>query len=223
MLIGRYGDAGIADGGRGDSGFSDCVMPERVWRATCLHKQSFMTGNIDGLSGHIAEVADLARCMVDSLKDTKKVVFDSFSNDLISQLNRSISDAESLLKPSENPNSELIAEISYGFGLLIGAAEAQIFSAYTQGVIKTKRSQGGKIGGQQGIYQKYETSLLRHFCRLHLKHYRNHKIALEAFIPKRSFQCLKALGQTCTPSSDEAKSFGKPQKPTSLPRKHLNS
>ena len=106
-------------------------MSERVWRAKWLHKKSFMTGNIVGLGGHIAEVTELARCMIDSLKDTKKVVSDSFSDDLISRLNRSISDAEILLKPSENPNSELIAEISYSFGLLIGAAEAQIFSAYT--------------------------------------------------------------------------------------------
>ena len=60
--------------------------------------------------------------MVDSLQDTKKVTSNSFSDDLIRQLNHSIYIAESLLKPKKNPNSALVAEIFYQLGILIGAA-----------------------------------------------------------------------------------------------------
>jgi len=127
------------------------------------------------------EVIDLARCMLGSLEDTKEVTSDRFSDDLIRQLNQSIYHAEALLAPLKNPRAGLVAEVFYQLGVLIGAAEAQIFSAYTTGVTKAQKSQGGKKGGQRGIYQKYELRLLKHFCRLHLKHYRNHAIALEAF------------------------------------------
>ena len=127
------------------------------------------------------EVIALARCMVSSLEDTKRVVSDDFSDDLIRQLNQSIYHAEALLAPLKNPRAGLVAEIFYQLGILIGAAEAQIFSVYTLGVTKARKSQGGKKGGQRGIYQKYELPLLKHFCRLHLKHYRNHATALEAF------------------------------------------
>ena len=127
------------------------------------------------------EVIALARCMVGSLEDTKRVASDDFSDDLIRQLNQSIYHAEALLAPLKNPRAGLVAEIFYQLGILIGAAEAQIFSAYTLGVTKAQKSQGGKKGGQRGIYQKYELPLLKHFCRLHLKLYRNHAIALEAF------------------------------------------
>jgi len=140
-----------------------------------------MPDNAARLSTQIEEVTDLARCMVDSLKDTKKVTSDSFSDDLIRQLNQSIYHAEALLAPLNNPRAGLVAEIFYQLGILIGAAEAQIFSVYTLGVTKAQKSQGGKKGGQRGIYQKYELPLLEHFCRLHLKLYRNHAIALEAF------------------------------------------
>jgi len=127
------------------------------------------------------EVIDLARCMLGSLEDTKEVTSDRFSDDLIRQLNQSIYHAEALLAPLKNPRAGLVAEVFYQLGVLIGAAEAQIFSAYTTGMTKAQKSQGGKKGGQRGIYQKYELRLLKHFCRLHLKHYRNHAIALEAF------------------------------------------
>ena len=127
------------------------------------------------------EVIDLARCMLGSLEDTKRIASDDFSDDLICQLNQSIYHAETLLAPLKNPRAGLVAEIFYQLGILIGAAEAQIFSAYTLGVTTAKKSQGGRIGGQKGIYQKYEETLLRHFCRLHLKNYRNHGIARQAF------------------------------------------
>ena len=127
------------------------------------------------------EVIDLARCMVGCLEDTKGVASDDFSDDLIRQLNQSIYHAEAFLEPLKNPRAGLVAEIFYQLGILVGAAEAQIFSAYTLGVTKSKKSQGGKLGGQQGIYQKYEPTLLKHFCRLHLKNYRNHRIARQAF------------------------------------------
>jgi hypothetical protein len=127
------------------------------------------------------EVIALARCMVGSLEDTKRVASDDFSDDLIRQLNQSIYHAEALLAPLKNPRAGLVAEIFYQLGILVGAAEAQIFSAYTLGVTKRKKSQGGKIGGQQGIYQKYESILLIHFCRLNLKNYRSHAIARQAF------------------------------------------
>ena len=133
------------------------------------------------LNNKLKGVTDLARCMVGSLEDTKRVASDDFSDDLIRQLNQSIYHAEALLAPLKNPRAGLVAEIFYQLGILIGAAEAQIFSAYTLGVTTAKKSQGGRIGGQKGIYQKYEEILLRHFCRLHLKHYRNHGIALKAF------------------------------------------
>lgn len=134
-----------------------------------------------GLAAKINDITDLARCMVGSLEDTKRVAPDDFSDDLIRQLNQSIYHAEALLAPLKNPRAGLVAEIFYQLGILIGAAEAQIFSAYTLGVTRAQKSQGGKKGGQLGIYQKYEPTLLKHFCRLHLKHYRNHAIALEAF------------------------------------------
>ena len=127
------------------------------------------------------EVIDLARCMLGSLEDTKRIASDDFSDDLICQLNQSIYHAETLLAPLKNPRAGLVAEIFYQLGILIGAAEAQIFSAYTLGVTTAKKSQGGRIGGQKGIYQKCEETLLRHFCRLHLKNYRNHGIARQAF------------------------------------------
>ena len=63
-----------------------------------------MPDNAARLSTQIEEVTDLARCMVDSLKDTKKVTSDSFSDDLIRQLNQSIYHAEALLAPLKNPS-----------------------------------------------------------------------------------------------------------------------
>ena len=119
--------------------------------------------------------------MVGSLSGTKKVTSNSFSDQLLRQLNHPIHHAETLLKPIKNPNSALVADIFYRLGILFGSAEAQIFSAYTVGVTKSKKSQCGKISGQKGIYQKYETTLLVYFCRLHRKLYCNHKIALQSF------------------------------------------
>ena len=90
------------------------------------------------------EVIDLARCMLGSLEDTKEVTSDRFSDDLIRQLNQSIYHAETLLAPLKNPRAGLVAEIFYQLGVLIGAAEAQIFSLYTwsdQGPKKPRREE----------------------------------------------------------------------------------
>ena len=152
---------------------------QSIQQSTCL--QVTIDSSLPKLNETLQDVKDIARCMVGSLKNTKKVTLNSFSDDLIRQLNHSIYIAETLLKPIKNPNSALVAETFYQLGILIGAAEAQIFSAYTHGVTAAKKSQGGRTGGQKGIYQKYEVILLRHFCRLHLKLYRNHGIALKAF------------------------------------------
>lgn len=93
---------------------------QSIQQSTCL--QVTIDSSLPKLNETLQDVKDIARCMVDSLQDTKKVTSNSFSDDLIRQLNHSIYIAESLLKPKKNPNSALVAEIFYQLGILIGAA-----------------------------------------------------------------------------------------------------